>query len=98
HSYNYQRHKVTYLFNLGIENIDIRRYNSQLSYWKRQLIQIKLKKIKTDVSVNHIFYGRGYLLQFVKQHFEHTLVLATEVKEVYMNELTGEAYPMVIQS
>jgi N-formylglutamate amidohydrolase len=63
HSYNYQRHEVTHLFNIGIENIDIKRYNSEISHWKRELSTIKLKKNKTEVSVNHIFYGRGYLLK-----------------------------------
>jgi len=98
HSYNYQRHPVSYLFNIGIENIDVKRYNSQLSYWKRELMKIKVKRVQTDVSVNHIFFGRGYLLKLVQQEFNHTLVLATEVKKVFMNELTGEAYPLVIQS
>lgn len=98
HSYNYKRHKVSYLFNLGIENIDIKRYNSQISFWKKQLLEIKVKKFSNDVSVNHIFYGRGYLLKFVKEEFDNTLVLATEVKKVFMDELTGQAFPLVIQS
>lgn len=98
HSYNYKRHKVSYLFNIGIENIDIQRYNPQISFWKSELLKVKVKKAATDVSVNHIFYGRGYLLKMVKENFKHTLVLATEVKKVFMDELTGQAYPLVIQS
>ncbi|MEX2596138.1 MAG: flavohemoglobin expression-modulating QEGLA motif protein [Salibacteraceae bacterium] len=98
HSYNYKRHPISYLFNIGIENIDVKKYNPQLSYWKKQLMSIRVKKLKTDVSVNHIFYGRGYLLKYVKDHFDHTLVLATEVKKVFMDEHSGEAYPLVIQS
>ena len=98
HSYNYRRHKESYLFNIGIENIDIARYNSQISFWKKELLKVKVKKVATDVSVNHIFYGRGYLLKMVKEHFKHTLVLATEVKKVFMDERTGQAFPLVIHS
>lgn len=98
HSYNHLRHEKTYLFNIGIENIDVKRYNSEISFWKRELLGSKFKKLTTEVSVNHIFYGRGHLLKYVKENFEHTLVLATEVKKVFMNELTGEVYPLLVQS
>lgn len=97
HSYNYERHDKTYLFNIGIENIDIKRYNSHISHWKKELLQMPLKRHDVDVSVNHIFYGRGELLRYVKENFSNTLVLATEVKKIFMNEVTGQEYPMVIQ-
>ncbi len=98
HSYNYKRHKTTYLFNIGIENIDVRRYNSQLSFWKRELLKIKVRRLQSDVSVNHIFFGRGYLLKLVQEEFNESLVLATEVKKIFMDEDTGVAFPLVIQS
>ena len=98
HSYNYKRHKVSFLFNIGIENIDVKKYNSQISYWKRQLLTIKTRKIKPEVSVNHIFYGRGQLLKYIKNNFSNTLVLATEVQKVFMNELNGQPFPLVIQT
>lgn len=98
HSYNHLRHDKTYLFNIGIENIDVKRYNSEISFWKKELLGTQIKKHISEVSVNHLFYGRGYLLKFVKDKFSYTLVLATEVKKVFMNELTGEVYPLVVQS
>lgn len=98
HSYNHKRHSESYLFNIGVENIDIQRYNRQISFWKKELLNIKVKKTAAEVSVNHIFYGRGYLLKMVKEQFEHTLVLATEVKKVFMDEHNGQAFPLVIQS
>ena len=98
HSYNYKRHEESYLFNIGVENLDVARYNKYISDWKRQLSKIKINKVITDVSVNHIYYGRGELLSYIKQHFNNTLVLATEIKKVYMDELTGQEYPVVIQS
>lgn len=98
HSYNYLRHETSYLFNIGIENIDIKRFNRHISHWKKQLMDIKIKKVATDVSVNHIFYGRGQLLKYAKAHFKNTLVLATEIKKVFMDELSGEKYPIIVQS
>ncbi|BDD02875.1 flavohemoglobin expression-modulating QEGLA motif protein [Aureibacter tunicatorum] len=98
HSYNYKRHSETYLFNIGIENIDIRKYNRQLSQWKEELLKIKINGQKAEVSVNHIFHGRGYLLKYIQDNFDNTLVLATEVKKIYMDELTGQKYPLIIKS
>jgi len=98
HSYNHQRHEKTYTFNLGIENINKPKYNRIISYWKSQLQGIKIRKVNADVSVNHIFYGRGYFLRFISERFSNTLVLATEVKKVFMDELTGQDYPIVIQN
>lgn len=98
HSYNYKRHERSFLFNIGIENIDIKKYNRHISHWKKELLTIKTPKINPEVSVNHIFYGRGNLLKYVKSNFKNTLVLATEIQKIFMNEDTGEAYPMVIQT
>lgn len=98
HSYNYQRHDKTYAFNLGIENINKLKYNRVISYWKRQLQGIKVRKVNADVSVNHLFYGRGYFLKYITEHYSNTLVLATEVKKVFMDELKGQAFPVVIEN
>lgn len=98
HSYNYKRHERSFLFNIGIENIDIKKYNRHISNWKKELLTIKPPKINPEVSVNHLFYGRGNLLKYVKSNFNNTLVLATEVQKIFMNEETGVAYPAVIQS
>jgi uncharacterized protein (TIGR02421 family) len=98
HSYNYQRHEKSFTFNIGIENIDKKRFNKIISYWKTQLQAIKIRKVNATVSVNHLFYGRGYFLRHITERFNNTLVLATEVKKVFMDELTGQAFPVVIQN
>ncbi|GJM61570.1 MULTISPECIES: flavohemoglobin expression-modulating QEGLA motif protein [Persicobacter] len=98
HSYNYKRHDQSFLFNIGIENLDIPRYNRQITHWKNALMRMKSSRLIPDVSVNHIFYGRGELLRFVREHFNNTLVMATEVKKIFMNEDTGQPYPKVIQA
>lgn len=98
HSYNFKRHEKSFNFNIGIENIDKKKYNRIISYWKSQLQRIKIRKANADVSVNHLFYGRGYFLGFITEKFNKTLVLATEVKKVFMDELSGQAFPVVIQN
>ncbi len=96
HSYNYKRHPESYFFNIGVENVDVKRFNKQISFWKNELSKIKLKKLTVDLSVNHIFYGRGYFLNYISENFKNTLVLATEVKKMFMNESDGTPFPLVI--
>ena len=96
HSYNYKRHPESYFFNIGVENVDVKRFNKQISFWKNELSKIKLKKLTVDLSVNHIFFGRGYFLNYISENFKNTLVLATGVKKMYMNESDGTPYPLVI--
>lgn len=96
HSYNYKRHPETFFFNIGVENIDVKRFNKQISFWKNELSKIKLKKNTVDLSVNNIFYGRGYFLNYISENFKNTLVLATEVKKIFMDESDGTPFPMVI--
>ena len=98
HSYNYQRwdRKVP-LFNIGTENLDKKKYGKYISNWQEELAKIELSNINNDAAINDVFYGKGYNLQFITQNFKNTLVLATEVKKIYCNELTGEIYPKIIK-
>lgn len=97
HSYNYQRwDRPTPLFNIGTENVDTKKFSKYINHWKEQLAQIDLPEIKNVSSINDVFYGRGYNLQFITEEFPNVLVLATEIKKVYCNENTGEDYPEVI--
>lgn len=97
HSYNYKRHdRTTPVFNIGSEKIDQEKFGKDVERWRKELSKIKLPNIENTALVNDIFYGRGYLLQFVQEHFDRTLVLATEVKKIYCDELTGESFEKVI--
>lgn len=98
HSYNHERwDRQVPLFNIGAERIDQERYHKELNHWKEALSGIKVTGIENVTQINDVFFGRGYLLQHVTERFTNTLVLATEVKKVYCNELTGENYPRVIR-
>ncbi|MFT5777580.1 MAG: hypothetical protein ACI837_000516 [Crocinitomicaceae bacterium] len=99
HSYNYQRwdRKVP-LFNIGAEQVDMKRYGSVVEHWRKELGKIRLQSIENKAAVNDVFFGRGYNMEFITKNFKNTLVLATEIKKVYCNELTGADYPKVIKA
>lgn len=98
HSYNYQRwdRKVP-LFNVGTEKIDTKRFKSTIENWQKELSKIELQDIENTTALDDVFYGRGYNLEYITTNFKNTLVLATEVKKVFCNELTAEIYPKIIK-
>lgn len=97
HSYNYRRYnRYLPLFNIGTSKLDNTRYKQQIGYWKKELKKIILPDLVNTTAVNDIFYGHGYLLDYITTNFNNTLVLATEIKKVYCHEETGEQYPVVM--
>ncbi len=99
HSYNFQRwdRKVP-LFNIGAENIDMNRFGNVVEHWRQELENIELQDIENNSAINDVFYGRGYNLEYITKNFKNTLVLATEIKKVYCNEITGDDYPNIIKT
>jgi len=49
--------------------------------------------IQNKTAENDVFSGRGYNAEYISTHFSNTLVLPTEIKKVYCDELTGDTYP-----
>ena len=99
HSYNYQRwERKVPLFNIGAENIDMKRFGNVVEHWRQELGNIELQDIENISAINDVFYGRGYNLEYITKNFKNTLVLATEVKKIYCNELTGDDYPNIIKA
>lgn len=99
HSYNYQRREdESPTFNIGSEQINLERWQSVLDYSLTQLSKIELPNMPVSASENAVFYGRGYMISHVNSRFENSLVLPLEVKKVFMDELSGELYPLVMQS
>lgn len=97
HSYNYRRHdRELPVFNLGIEQVDLDRWGNVISHLQRRLNKIQLSNTTVRTKCNDIFYGRGYMIAHVNSRFQNTLVVPTEIKKVYINELTGEPYPQII--
>ncbi|MEB3231764.1 MAG: flavohemoglobin expression-modulating QEGLA motif protein [Leptolyngbyaceae bacterium] len=98
HSYNYHRiDRITPVFNLGTVQIDEERWNGVLQHLVRDLRRLPLSNLDTTVAVNDVFDGKGYLASYVKAHHTNTLVFPLEIKKVYMDERTGESYPLIVQ-
>lgn len=99
HSYNYLRHeKGTPTFNLGTEQIDKERWQSVIDFTLNRLGKVELPNMPVDSTENDVFHGRGYLISHINGRFQNSLVLPIEVKKIFMDELNGELYPLVMQS
>lgn len=97
HSYNFKRwNREVPLFNIGAENINQEKFSESVESWKNELATIQISGTENDTQINDVFKGRGYNLEFLTKKFKNTLVLATEVKKIYVNEETGESYPEII--
>ncbi len=98
HSYNYKRwDREVPLFNVGTRLLNREKNHEHISHWLKELGAIKLPDIKTHVAENDVFEGMGYQAEFIANNFAETLVLPTEIKKVYCDELTGDAYPRIIR-
>lgn len=100
HSYNWKRwDREVPTFNLGSANVDQKRFGKEIESWRSALSEIQLPhKIKSTSLINDTFQGNGYFLKFITAHFNNTLVLATEVKKIYCDELQQVMYPEVVRA
>ncbi|MFT4553525.1 MAG: hypothetical protein ACI9S8_002165 [Chlamydiales bacterium] len=98
HSYNYKRIKDVKppLFNIGSKKIDQKKFGPFVESWKDQLSKIEINNVVNETAINKVFNGNGYFLDFISSRFKNTLVLATEVKKIYVDETTGDIFPEVI--
>jgi len=100
HSYNWKRwDREVPVINLGTSNIDNQRFGDCVENWRDSLSKIKLPyQIETTSKINDTFQGNGYFLKFITQNFKNTLVLATEFKKIYCDELQKVIYPEVVSA
>ncbi|MEZ4741559.1 MAG: flavohemoglobin expression-modulating QEGLA motif protein [Bdellovibrionota bacterium] len=98
HSYNFRRVSGSSpTFNLGSSNVP-KKFRSYLDEWIKNLSSIKLPFVTNVTKENDVFLGNGYQLKHVHARFKNTLVLATEIKKVYLDEISGDVYPEIIQA
>jgi len=98
HAYNYVRlERSVPLFNLGTEGLGTDNFKEYIRFYADELKKIILPNVDIVVAENKVFFGHGYLLKYIREHFPHSLILATEIKKVYCNEETGEIYPIIIE-
>ncbi len=100
HSYNWKRwNREVPTWNLGTSNIDINRFGASVEQWRAMLGKMELPNgIVSTSKINDTFHGNGYFLKYITQNFKNTLVLATEVKKVYCDELNQIIYPEVVNA
>jgi len=98
HSYNYKRlgQADTPTFNLGLSQVDTQQWKNEISHFQTQLGKIRLPNIEVNAAKNVVFQGKGYLASFIQEHFQKTLALPTEIKKVFMDEMSGEVFPLVL--
>ena len=98
HSYNWRRwDREVPVINLGTHNIDNDRFGDLVENWRQSLSELRLPYVKETTSkINDTFFGNGYFLKYITQNFRNTLVLATEFKKIYCDELTEVIYPEVV--
>lgn len=98
HSYNYKRiEEDTPTFNIGSGQIDVERWGNIVSQMEKQLNFIALPNLDVRAATDEVFHGRGYLITHVNAHFDNTLVLPIEVKKIFMDESSGDVYPLVLE-
>jgi len=98
HSYNYKRKgDDSPAFNLGTEQLDVTKYGDVINHWIEQLNNIEIPNHSIRAALDEVFYGRGYQATIAK-NFDNTLVLPTEFKKFFMDEMTGRVDQDVIET
>ncbi len=96
HSYNYKRiEHASPLFNVGTEQLNP-EWSGMVDHWVNTLNAIALPSIECRAAANEVFYGRGYHATFVRDKLDNTLLLPTEVKKIFMDELTGQVDTQIL--
>ncbi len=96
HSYNYKRKgEDAPAFNLGTEQLDVAKYGGVINHWMGLLDDITIPNHHIRAALDEVFYGRGYQATIAKD-FKNTLVLPTEFKKFFMDEMTGVVDQAVI--
>ena len=98
HSYNWRRwDREVPVINLGTQNIDNERFGTLIENWRESLSKLELPYgMRATSKLNDTFFGNGYFLKFITKNFSNTLVLATEFKKIYCDELTQVILPEVV--
>ena len=98
HSYNHKRLALDApLFNIGTHFIDKALFQPVLNHLKRQLVKTEFLNLENRVAFDAVFSGKGYQAAFIHKQHSRSLCVPLEVKKVYMDETTGELYPLMLE-
>jgi len=100
HSYNFKRHerKDLPVFNLGTTSVKSDKWRPVIDRWIKALQNMKVEGCEITAAENDIFYGKGQLAAHCHSLYDNVLVLATESKKIFMDELTGEPDKIILPS
>jgi len=100
HSYNFKRHerKDLPVFNLGTSSVKSDKWRPVIEQWLTALKEMQVENCEVTAAENDIFYGKGQLAAHCHSLYDDVLVLATEAKKVFMDELSGEPDKIVLPS
>jgi len=100
HSYNHRRHerKDTPVFNLGTTSVKSEKWRPVIDGWLAAMKSMQVDGVDITAAENDVFLGKGNLAAHCHSLYDNVLVLATEVKKVFMDELTGAPDATVLPS
>ncbi|WP_017323933.1 flavohemoglobin expression-modulating QEGLA motif protein [Synechococcus sp. PCC 7336] len=100
HSYNWQirQYEEAPIFNLGTAQLNLRRWSKLLKVFEEGLGAIDLPNLDTTVARNQVYRGQGFQAKFIGDRFPVAPVIPLEIKKVFMDEKTGEVFPLAIES
>lgn len=99
HSYNFKRlGNAAPLFNLGTHFIDWKMYRPVVEHLKKRLLSAEFPHIENRFALDEVFQGRGYQASFIHENHGQSLCIPLEIKKVYMDETSGEPYPLVLDA
>jgi hypothetical protein len=103
HSYNYQRQgPVAWhvdpkpVINLGTGPVNHEIFGDCIQDFMNRLGTFKIDDRLIYVAENEIFKGGHLARRLSRNHYDRLLVLAIEFKKVFMNELSGDLYPKIL--
>lgn len=84
-------------FNIDTSQVDLDRWGLVAKRFEQQLNKIELPNIQAVAGTEKSIDNIGYLITHINARFENTLVLPLNIKKVYMDETTGDLYPLVLE-
>lgn len=63
----------------------------------QRLSKVQLPNLPVGAEENRVFFVRAYLTSHINNRFQNALLIPLEIKKVFMDELKGEIYPLVLQ-
>jgi uncharacterized protein (TIGR02421 family) len=99
HSYNWKvrTYEKAPVYNIGTSQINLNRWGKIVNLLEKELSKTKFPNIETTVGRDIVFKGNGYQASFVQKFPSSVVLIPLEIKKVFMDELTGESFPLVLE-